>query len=118
MPLQLIVRRDLPYLVVEMSGPAGLAEHRGMVALVAAVCAAAPYRKCLIDLRGIQTELAFTEHLQLGSYAGESFSILEKVASVVTPELRNGTSERAAQKAGARLRTFMDIEEAKAWLSS
>lgn len=118
MALQLTVHHGLPYLLVEVAGTAHAADHRGVVAMAAAICAAAPYRKCLIDMRRMQTEMAFTEHLQLGTFVGESLRNLDKVASVVTPELRKGTSEKAAQKLGARLRAFTDIAEAKDWLCS
>jgi hypothetical protein len=118
MPLQVTVTHGLPYLLVEVSGPAQLADHRGIVALAAEVCTATPYRRCLIDFRGMQTELAFTEHLQLGTFVGESLRRLEKLATVVTPNARKGTSERAAQKLGTRLRAFSDIEDAKAWIVS
>jgi hypothetical protein len=118
MPLQLTINHGLPYLVVEVSGPAQFPDHRGVIALASAVCAATPYRRCLIDLREMQTEMPFSEHLQLGTFFGESFRALEKVASVVTPALRLGISEKAAQRMGARLRAFTDIEDAKAWLAT
>jgi hypothetical protein len=37
---------------------------------------------------------------------------------VVSLELRQGISEKVAQKVGARLRSFTDIDEAKAWIVS
>jgi hypothetical protein len=118
MPFQVTVHHELSYLLLEVAGMAETSDHRGVVALAAAVCAAAPYRKCLIDLRRMHTEMPFTEHLQLGTFVGETLRSLEKVASVVTPAVRNGTSEKAAQRVGARLRAFTDIEDAKAWILS
>jgi hypothetical protein len=40
------------------------------------------------------------------------------VATVVSPAARTGSSEKAAQKLGAHLRTFTDLEEARVWLAS
>jgi hypothetical protein len=118
MPLQLTVHHGLPYLLVEVAGPVQLADTLGLVDMVAAICAATPYRKCLIDLRAVQATLPFTEHLLLGTHAGEKFRTLEKIATVPTPQAQKGTAEKAAQKVGARLRTFTNMDEAVAWISS
>jgi hypothetical protein len=40
------------------------------------------------------------------------------VATVVTPANRKGTSEKAAQKLGLRLRSFTDMAEAQAWIAA
>ncbi|AMO25111.1 hypothetical protein GCM10027034_04400 [Ramlibacter solisilvae] len=118
MPLQLTIHHGLPYLLVEVSGTASLADHQGVVSLAATVCAGTRYRRCLLDLRSMETSLAFTEHLQLGTFVGENVRNLEKVATVVTPEVRSGISEKAARKTGARLRAFTCIEQATAWIHS
>lgn len=119
MPLQLTVHHGgLPYLHLEVKGPLSLVDHRGVVALAAAICAAAPYRRCLFDFRGQQLNLAPLEELELGAHVGDILGSLEKVAAVVAPELRKGPAERAVQKTGARLRTFTDIDDAKAWLAT
>jgi hypothetical protein len=38
------------------------------------------------------------------------------MATVVPERLRSGNSERAAQKSGLRLRTFVSLREAREWL--
>jgi len=45
-------------------------------------------------------------------------SRLEQVATVVAAANRKGTSEKAAQKLGLRLRTFTDLGEAIDWISA
>jgi len=90
----------------------------GVVALAAAVCAAVPYRRCLFDFRELQASLTFKDHLQLGNFVGDSLYSLEKVASVVMSAMRAETSEMAAQRTGARVRTFTDIDDAKAWIGT
>jgi len=118
MAVQSAVHHEFPYLRVEVKGTAQLADLRRTVALAAAECTAASCRRCLFDFRDMEANLAPTEQLQLGTYAGEMLRSLEKVASVVTPTLRTGTCASAAQKLGVRIRAFTDIDDARAWMGT
>jgi hypothetical protein len=71
-----------------------------------------------MDLRETQQELKFTEHLQLGARVAERLAFVDRVATIVPASSRSGSSEKAAQKTGLRLRTFTDFKEALAWLVS
>jgi hypothetical protein len=118
MPLQLTVHHGLPYLLVEVFGVAQLVDHRGIVELIACICADTGCRKCLLDMRSMQADLSFTEQLQLGTRIGEKLSNLQKVAIVVGPNLKKGVSLKVAKKLGANARSFTDIEHAIDWTTS
>jgi len=118
MPLQLTVHHDQPYMLLGLKGTGELAETFGVVALAAAACAASLCRRCLFDLRELQSSPDSTERIQLATYGGESLRGLDKVAVVLTPAMQNGTGEKVAQKLGVRLRNFTDIDDAKAWIST
>jgi hypothetical protein len=118
MPFTVTVHHGLPHLLVQAQGPATLTDLCGLTDLVATVATRTGQRRALIDMERAGLELGFTEHLQLGSYVAERFSTLDKVATVVTPANRKGTSEKAAQKLGLRLRSFTDMAEAQAWIAA
>src|SRR5436309_2293114 len=105
MALTVTLHHDREWLRVEAAGPATLADHCGFVDLIAAVCAGAAYTRVLVDMLGLQPQLSFTDHLQLGAYVAEKFKGLHRAATVVAPAARVGASEKAAQKLGAHLRT-------------
>jgi len=104
------------YLLLVASGPATLADLCGLASLGATVCGKGTHARALVDLRQAEPQLSFTDHLQLGSHFAEAFRDVARVATVVAPKDRVGTSEKAAQKSGLQLRTFMDIAEAEDWL--
>jgi hypothetical protein len=106
------------WLLLVASGPATLADLCGLASLGATVCSRGALGRVLVDLRQAQPQLSFTDHLQLGSHFAEAFRDVAKVATVVAPKDRVGTSEKAAQKSGLRLRTFMDVAEAEDWLQA
>ena len=104
------------YLLVEGAGPALLTDLCGFMDLVATVSHKGGYRRAVLDLLGVEIALTFTEHLQLGAHAADRLSNLERVASVVSVQNRKGTSEKAAQKFGLRLRTFTSLAEGLQWI--
>lgn len=105
------------YLVVVGSGHAELCDLLGLFDFAASVSGSRQYHRALIDLYDVEIGFSFTDHLSLGMHAAQALRRLERVASVVHPRYRVGTSERAAQKAGLQLRTFTDRAEAEAWLA-
>lgn len=104
------------YLLVEGSGPALLTDLCGFMDLVATVADKGRYRRAVLDLLGTEVALTFTEHLQLGAHAAERLRQLDRVASIVSIQSRKGTSEKAAQKLGLRLRTFTSLDEGLQWI--
>ena len=104
------------YLLVAGAGPALLTDLCGFMDLVATVAAKGHYRRAVLNLLEVEIALTFTEHLQLGAHAAERLRSLERVASVVSVQNRKGTSEKAAQKMGLRLRTFTSLAEGLQWI--
>lgn len=111
------VREDGPLLRVTGSGRARLSHFFGLVDLAGRVARMGGHRRLLVDLTRIEQELAFTEHLQLGAHAAEALAGVDRVATLVTPDQRRGSSEKSAQQHGLRLRTFTAESEALAWLA-
>jgi len=110
------LHHDQPYLLAEVSGPAMLGDLCGAADLVATAARMKGHRRALIDMLGMQPQLSFTDHLQLGTYVAAALDDLERVATVVTEQVRSGASEKAAQRSGLDLRAFVDGEEARRWL--
>lgn len=117
MAFALRVHREAGVLVAEASGRASLADLCGMASLVGTTTGLTGERRALLDLLGVDIDLSFTEHLQLGSFVAQQLQHLERVASVVPERYRTGTSEKAAQKGGLRFRTFTDVPQGMAWVS-
>ena len=104
------------YLLVEGSGPALLTDLCGFMDLVATAADKGRYRRAVLDLLAVEIALTFTEHLHLGAHAAERLRSMERVASIVPVQNRKGTSEKAAQKLGLRLRTFTSLAEGLHWI--
>jgi hypothetical protein len=104
-------------LVVAGSGPATLGDLCGLFDFVRVASNAQGHSRALLDLRLVEIAFSFTDHLALGSHAASELKGLFRVASVVDPKFRVGTSEKAAQKMGLPFQTFTDIEEAKRWIA-
>jgi DNA-directed RNA polymerase subunit F len=73
-------------------------------------------KRLLINLLDVVGTLGPEQQQGLGQLAARYLSHLEKVASLVPPEKITRVSEAAAQAQGMRLRVFVNITEAVAWL--
>jgi hypothetical protein len=116
MPFSVQVHHTLPFLLVQASGPAGLADLCGCADMVAGIAQRKGYRRALLDLHATQPQLSFTDHLQLGTHVAAALAALQRVATVISVENRSGASEKAAQKSGLALRTFTDHAQARGWI--
>lgn len=117
MPIEIRIHREAGVLIAEAVGRTTLADLCGMASLVGTTTSMAGETRALLHLLGVEVDLAFTEHLQLGSFVAQQLQHLERVASVVPERYRTGTSEKAAQKGGLRFRTFTDLPQAMAWVT-
>ena len=116
MSLAVSVQREGDLLVVVAQGRASLADFRAFVDTIATICTDEQRHRVLANLLEVDQDLAFTDHLQLGVYVAEKLGSIAKMATVVAPQYRSGNSERAAQKSGMKLRTFLSVTEARDWL--
>ncbi|MFL6694350.1 MAG: hypothetical protein ACJ8GO_15485 [Ramlibacter sp.] len=110
------VHREDGVLVAQASGRASLADLCGMASMVGVTTSHSNERRAVLDVQAVDIDLAFTQHLQLGSFIAERLQHLERVASIVPERYRTGTSEKAAQKGGLLLHTFIDRDQAIAWV--
>ena len=117
MPFTVTVDHSNEYLLVKATGPALLADLYGYMDLVATIAKNMGNRRAVLDLRDTEINLGFTDHLNLGVYASDRLRNLKRVASVVSPENRTGTSEKAAQQMGLQLKTFTSLEEGLEWIA-
>lgn len=102
--------------MVVAQGRASLADLHGFIDLVASICTDEQRSRVLASLLEVDQDLAFTDHLDLGAYAAGKLSFLHRMATIVPTHYRSGNSERAAQKSGMKLRTFLSLTEARDWL--
>jgi hypothetical protein len=116
MALAVTVQRENDLLMASAQGRATLADLKGLADLVATICTDEQRQRVLVNLLDVDQDLAFTDHLQLGMYIAEKLAFLQKMATVVPPHYRSGNSERAAQKSGLKIRTFLSLTEARDWL--
>ena len=100
------------------SGTASLANLCGLASLGGTVAHRSGYTRVLVDLQDTQPQLSFTDHIQLGAHFAQEFRLAERVATVVQPRDRVGTSEKAAQRSGLTLQTFVDVGQAREWLGA
>ncbi|HUR90503.1 MAG TPA: hypothetical protein VMZ74_15570 [Ramlibacter sp.] len=116
MALGVTVQREADLLIVVGQGRASLADLKGFADLVATICSEEQRSRVLVNLLEVDQDLAFTDHLQLGVYIAEKLGFLSKFATIVPAQYRSGNSERAAQKSGLKIRTFLSLTEARDWL--
>ena len=118
MPFTISIDDAEPCLLVTAAGRAGLPELSGLATLVAEVANRRGRRLALVDLGSVEPQLSFTEHLQFGAQASALLARLKMVSVVVPPGYLNAPSEKAAQMAGLRVRTFLTLSEARAWIET
>ena len=116
MPFSLTVLHEPQLLLVEARGLASLGDLCGLFDLVRTTAEKHGHARALLDLTAVEIAFSFTDHLALGAHAAAEVRHMTRVASVVSPKFRVGTSEKAAQKMGANLRTFTVLAEAREWV--
>jgi hypothetical protein len=116
MAFALKVTHPPEFLLLEARGLATLADLCGVFGFVRAAATNQGQSRALMDLSAVEIHFAFTDHLVLGAQAASELNGLKRVASVVDPKFRVGTSEKVAQKMGLTFRTFVDRAEAETWL--
>lgn len=117
MPLSFSVRRLEGFTSVKVTGPASLADFVRLIADLAAQTRAQGDKRVLVDLMGVQGELKFTDHFQMGQEVGRRLKHLERLASVVPEDKITRTTEKVALTQGVQLRVFTSMNEAIRWLA-
>lgn len=112
------ITRFTQYVQVAVEGPASIKSFVELVSQLGQDTLFWADRKVLVDLRGVEGELAPTEQVFLGEMVARDMQHLAKLASVVPPERLTRNSESAAQELGMQLRVFASREEAIRWLTA
>jgi hypothetical protein len=116
MPLNVTTQHLPGYVSVKITGPASLDDFVGLIATVGTQTRQRGDKRVLVDLLGVEGDMKFTEHFQLGSQAAQHLRHLERMASVVPEDKITRTSEKVALKQGFQLRVFTSMGEALEWL--
>lgn len=117
MPLQFSVRRLDGFTCVKVTGPASLVDFVELIAEFATTTREQGDKRVLVDLLGVQGELKFTDHFQMGQEVGRRLRHLERLASVVPADKITRTSETVALTQGVQLRVFTSMNDAIGWLT-
>jgi hypothetical protein len=113
----ILIESTADCLVISAAGPATLAELSGLVAMAKELVAFHGHARLLADLAGVQPHLSFTDHLRLGALLRDLLGSIERLAAVVPPGYLDAPAAKAAKLAGVPLKTFLELDEARAWLA-
>ena len=116
MSLDAKILRSPQFTSVTISGPASLDDFVGLMNTLGEQTRREGDKRVLVNLLGVEGELKFTDHFQLGSQAAQLLRHLDKLASVVPADKITHTSEKVALKQGFQLRVFTSVDEAARWL--
>lgn len=116
MPLSAQIHRTPKFTSVTITGPASLDDLVALMATIGEQTRREGDKRVLVDLQGVEGELKFTDHFQLGSQAAQMLRHLDRMASVVPADKITHTSEKVALKQGFQLRVFTSTDEAVRWL--
>jgi hypothetical protein len=116
MSLDAKILRSPQFTSVTVSGPASLDDFVELMTTLGEQTRRAGDKRVLVNLLGVEGELKFTDHFQLGSQAAQLLRHLDKLASVVPADKITRTSEKVALKQGFQLRVFTSTDEAVRWL--
>lgn len=104
------------YSILRVQGEPTLGQFLSLLQLVGVESASWPVRRALLDLRGVRTLTAFTEHYAVGEEVARQLQHLHRIASVVPPDRITRASEKTARRRGINLVVFTSEAEAVAWL--
>lgn len=116
MAVQVTVEHRDEYTVLRLDGAPTLDEFLPVVEALGVQSAGWAARKVLVDMRGIRSLRAFTEHYAIGEAVVRHWSHMRKVASVVPPDRLTRASEKVARRGDVNLTVFTDEGEAMGWL--
>jgi hypothetical protein len=118
MTLDIRVGHQETFMSAKVSGSAAPADVHEMLDLLSDESMRMSARRILVDLRRVEENFEFPDHVAIGARAAANLGHLEKVATLVAAGRKRGTSEAAAQQRGVALRTFTSEDEAIGWLEA
>jgi hypothetical protein len=118
MAFSVVLTRFTQYVQLAVSGAASMKNFVELVDTMGQETVLWSDRRVLVDLRGVDGELAPTEQVFLGELVAQNLPHLERVASLVPAERITHNSESAAQGLGMKLRVFTSKDDAIAWVTA
>jgi len=115
-PLHFETRRLPLFVRFDVTGEGSFDDMKKLIDAVEETTRAGGDRRILVDLTRVSENLKFTDHYALGELVARRLGHLERLASLVPPPRRTGTSEKVANAQGTALRVFVDEAAATAWL--
>ena len=104
------------FTVVRLSGAPSLGQFLSLLHVIAVDSRSWPNRSVLVDLRGIASLRATTDHFVIGQEVARQLGHIDRLASLVSTERITRVSEKAAQEQGANLVIFTEEDAAVGWL--
>jgi hypothetical protein len=101
---------------IKITGPASLPDFVQMIVTMGEKTRKDGVKRVLVDLLGVDGEMKFTEHFQIGEAVAMHMRHLDRLASVVPEDRITRTSEKVAVSQGMQLRVFTSMNEAIRWL--
>jgi hypothetical protein len=114
--LEVRVNHQETFMSAKVAGRASVHDMREVLDVLADESMRMSVRRILVDLRQVQEDFEFADHVVISTHAAVNLAHLEKIASVVATGRKRGTSEEAARQRGVSLRTFTSESDAVEWL--
>jgi hypothetical protein len=116
MALEPQIQRLAEFTLCKVVGPASMDDFAALIVAMGEATRKAGDKRVLVDLLGVEGEMKFTDHFQIGQMVAQHMRHLDRLASVVPEEKITRTSEKVAVKQGMQLRVFTSMNEAIRWL--
>ena len=116
MPFNVTIDRSPQFVRFRVAGPASLENYFELIEQAASDTQAAGDTLGLVDLRGVEGRLKFTDQYFIGELVGAKLKHLRKLATLVSSDPTSYNSETVANRSGVNSRTFDDEAKALAWL--
>lgn len=117
MPFTVVIDRPPHYVRFRVAGPASLKNYFDLIEEAMRDTQQHGDTLALVDLRGVEGRLRFTDQYFIGEVVGQKLKHLSKLASLVVSDPTSYNSETVANRTGVRMRTFDDEDKALAWLA-
>jgi hypothetical protein len=110
------IQRLAEFTLCKVVGPASMDDFATLIVAMGEATQKAGDKRVLVDLLGVEGEMKFTDHFQIGQMVAQYMRHLDRIASVVPEDKITRTSEKVAVKQGMQLRVFTSMNEAIRWL--
>ncbi|MEO5670678.1 MAG: hypothetical protein ABIR26_08295 [Ramlibacter sp.] len=118
MPYSLSMSQTPHMVVAVLTGQPGHRDVLGVIERIANATHAQGAQRLVVELLSVNVDFTTAQHEEIGACVARSWGHLNRVASVINLDARNGISEREARRQGLEVKVFHEINAAIAWVSS